>query len=249
MAGKHLALMDYLSRNPVAPPQTDDEYDKEYVINSILPHCTFISSYGCLSNHINQSECRTEESERKANTKPWKNDTRQQTALDWFHSDTYTRSDPNELNKDKCINITMDAGRIDIEASNPSAEITELVSRWREPGTYRMTAGRWKRYLEPKFLRNERKVIIERLQQLTNNWSKEDLRQKSGTQHRGGFQPPSGNPEQWTVDPFWKMNRPTPVQSSQNYRPGPSSVSTSRNHEMPVPMKEGEINSETDQDP
>ena len=33
IAGKHLALTDYLSRNPSALPQTDDAYDEEYVIN------------------------------------------------------------------------------------------------------------------------------------------------------------------------------------------------------------------------
>ena len=29
IAGKHLALTDYLSRNPTAPPQADDAYDEE----------------------------------------------------------------------------------------------------------------------------------------------------------------------------------------------------------------------------
>ena len=100
--------------------------------------------------------------------------------------------------------------------------------------------GRWKRYHEPKFLRNERKVIEERLQ-LTNNWPQEDLRQKIGPQNRGGFQPQTGHSEQWTVDPFWGMDRPTPVQQQQSDRPGPSSA--------PITMEEGEIDSETDQDP
>ena len=43
IAGKHLALTDYLSRNPVLLPQADDTYDEEYVINNILPHYSFIS--------------------------------------------------------------------------------------------------------------------------------------------------------------------------------------------------------------
>ena len=55
----------------------------------------------------------------------------------------------------------MDAKTIDnIEASNLSAEVTDLITRWREivePRIYRMTGGRWKRYHEPK----ERKVIEE----------------------------------------------------------------------------------------
>ena len=38
IAGEHLALTDYLSRNPSMPPPTDEAYDEEYVINSIMPH-------------------------------------------------------------------------------------------------------------------------------------------------------------------------------------------------------------------
>ena len=44
IAGKHLALTDYLSRNPTTSPQQDDAYDEEYVINNILPHYKFISN-------------------------------------------------------------------------------------------------------------------------------------------------------------------------------------------------------------
>ena len=57
----------------------------------------------------------------------------------------------------------MDAKTIEnIEAKYKRAEITELTTRWKEivkPGIYRMTGGRWKRYHEPKFLRNVKKVI------------------------------------------------------------------------------------------
>ena len=104
-----------------------------------------------------------------------------------------------------------------------------------------MTGGRWKRYHEPKFLGNERKVIEERLQQLTSNQQPKDLRQIIGPQHKGGYQPQTGHSEQWTVDPFWEMDRPTPVQQHQPDKPGPSSAL--------IPMEEGEIDSETDQDP
>ena len=69
IAGKHLALTDYLSRNPTAPPQTDDAYDEEYVINNILSHYKFISKYGCLSNQSDQSEGGTDETEHKTNNK------------------------------------------------------------------------------------------------------------------------------------------------------------------------------------
>ena len=73
----------------------------------------------------------------------------------------------SNLNNSK---IKMDAKTIDsIEANNPSQETTELIQRWRDvvkPGIYRMTGGKWKKYHEPKFLRTERKVTEERLQQL-----------------------------------------------------------------------------------
>ena len=173
IAGKHLALTDYLSRNPVSPPQTDDAYDEAYVINNILPHYSFISKYGCLSNQMNQSERSTEKSERKTNNRPQKNDARKQTAIDCLYSDIHTRSNSNNLNSVRQTTVTMDAKTIEIiKATYKSAKITELTTRWKEiikPGKYRVTGGRWKHSHEPKFLRKERKVIEERLQQLINN--------------------------------------------------------------------------------
>ena len=243
IAGKHLALTDCLSRNPVLPPQADDTYDEEYVINKIIPHYSFISKYGCLSNHTSQPENGAEKSERKSNNEPFTNDTRKQTAIDCLYSDVHTRSNPNKSNNSKHTTLTMDARTIkNIDTIPPKK--TELTTRWKEivnPGIYRMNGGRWKRYHEPKFLRNERKVIEEGLQQLTSNRQPEDLRQIIGPQHKGGYQPQTGHSEQWTVDPFWEMNRPTPVQQHQSDKPGPSSA--------PIPMEEGEIDSETDQDP
>ena len=67
----------------------------------------------------------------------------------------------------------------------------------------------------------------------------------------GVFQPPTGHTEQWTVDPFWEMDRPTPVQSNQIDRPGPSSAATtptSRTTTCRFTMEEGEMDSEADQD-
>ena len=67
IAGKHLALTENLRRNTTAPPQTDDAYHEEYVINNILPHYKFISKYGCLSNQSDQSEGGTDETEHNTN--------------------------------------------------------------------------------------------------------------------------------------------------------------------------------------
>ena len=109
IAGKHLALTDYLSRNPLIPPQANDTYDEEYLINIILSQYSFISKYGCLSNHWNQSESGSENNERKANNKARTNDARQQTAIDCLYSDTYTRSGSNNVNNIQHTKFTMDA--------------------------------------------------------------------------------------------------------------------------------------------
>ena len=82
-----------------------------------------------------------------------------------------------------------------------------------------------------------------------NNRDKEDLRQRIGPIKTGNFVPPTTHVEQWTVDPFWELDQPTLVQSNTQDRPGPSTSSSSRSYNPPLPMEEGEINSETDQDP
>ena len=165
IAGKHLALTDYLSRNPTAPPQTDDAYDEEYVNNNILPHYKFISKYGCLSNQFDQSEGETDKSEHKANNKLRSKKTREQTAINCLNNTASTRIKDKPPNS----NSTMDVRTIDqIAATDPSVETAELIQRWKDivkPGIYRLTGGKWKNYHESKFLRSETKVIEERLQQ------------------------------------------------------------------------------------
>ena len=245
IAGKHLGLTDFLSRNPSAPPQTDQAYDEEYVINNIIPHYQFISKHGCLSNHVNQSEHETVESERKVNNKSQPQDTQKQTAIDCLNNSTLTRLTPID------IETKMDVKTIDnLAAVDFSAETTQLSQRWKEivkQGIYQMTGGKWKKYHEPKFLRNEQKVIEERLQQIIKGREQGYLRQRIGPQDSGGFQPQTRRSEQWTVDPFWEVEGPTPVQ--QKNRPGPSSASPDQELFAPMPMQEGEIESETDQNP
>ena len=87
IAGKHFALTHDLSRNPSAPPQADDVYDEEYVINNVIPHYKFVTKYGCLSNHFNQSKHGTQqETTRKANNTPKHSKTREQIAIDCLKS-------------------------------------------------------------------------------------------------------------------------------------------------------------------
>ena len=53
-----------------------------------------------------------------------------------------------------------------------------------------------------------------------------------------------------TVDPSWKLDQPTPPQSSQcNNRPGPRTASTSQDRDILIPTEERAINSKTDKDP
>ena len=75
IAGKHLERTDYLSRNPSALPQADDAYDDEYVINHIIPHYKFVTKYGSISNHFDQSHS------AKLNGEPMHSQTREQTAF------------------------------------------------------------------------------------------------------------------------------------------------------------------------
>ena len=71
-----------------------------------------------------------------------------------------------------------------------------------------------------------------------------DLRQRIGPQQSGGFHPQTRRSEQWTVDPFWELDRPTPAQQQQNST-APSATNIDQQL-APVPMEEGEIDSETD---
>ena len=68
IAGKHLALSVYLSRNLSASPETDEAYDEKYVINNIFKY------------------------EHKANNKSRPQDTRKQTAIDCLNNTTFTRN-------------------------------------------------------------------------------------------------------------------------------------------------------------
>ena len=102
--------------------------------------------------------------ERKVNIKPRSRDTRKQTAIDCLNSSTLT------LNATAKTDNKMDVRTIDnLAAVDSSAETTELIQQWKEivtPGIYRMTGGKWKKYHQPKFLKNKRRVIEETLQQI-----------------------------------------------------------------------------------
>ena len=87
-----------------------------------------------------------------------------------------------------------------------------------KPDIYRQSGDRWKKCHEPKFLRNERKIIEEKLH-----------RKKSGRENQQveGFQQQTRRQEQWTVDPFWGVDRPQqPAMEEIPEQPGPSTLRT-----------------------
>ena len=143
IVGKHLALTDYLSRNPNAPPQRDEAYEEEYVINSIVPHYNFVSKVGCLSNHSVQSQSRSEtpkgtESNKQQSTEH----TREQNAINSI--DRITTSSTNRQNQTDIK--AMNAKTIDnLEKIDNSQETIDLIERWRiivKPGIYRLSNGK-----------------------------------------------------------------------------------------------------------
>ena len=69
-----------------------------------------------------------------------------------------------------------------------------------------------------------------------------------GQQQQGGYQPQRRRAEQWTLDPFWDVDQPSPAQPTQYDQPGPSTSTIRQERSTPIPM-EGEIDSETDQGP
>ena len=106
----------------------------------------------------------------------------------------------------------MDARTIDnLEIADQSSETRHLIARWRDivkPGIYRQSGGRWKKYHEPKFLQNESKINEERLQLAIQNLPRQPQ----------GFQPQERRNEQWTVDPFWEVDRLQRQQTSKPVR-------------------------------
>ena len=45
IAGKHLALTNYLSRNPISKPKSIKNYEEGYVINWVNPLLEFINNF------------------------------------------------------------------------------------------------------------------------------------------------------------------------------------------------------------
>ena len=142
-----------------------------------------MNKFGCLSNQIDQSQ------RENLRNEPKQSKTREQTAIACPNRPTNSCV-YSAFDNSKSI---MDAHTIDdLERTDPSAKTRNLKARWRDivkPGEYRMSGGRWKKYHEPRFLRNERK-IIKQLQIAIRN-----LQNKNPNQPEG-FQPQKRRNEQ-----------------------------------------------------
>ena len=91
-----------------------------------------------------------------------------------------------------------------------------------------MSGGRWKKYNEPRFLRNERKIIEEQLHIAIRS------SQINPPNQPEGFQPQERRNKQWTVDPFWETDRPQrPQASTENDNTPPTG------QQQWTPMEEG----------
>ena len=215
-----------------------------------MPHYKFISKHGCLSNQFDQSEGETGKGDYKANNKLRSKETREQTAINCLNNTALTRTKTKPSNS----NSTMDVRTIDqIAATDSSVETTELVQRWKDfvkPGIYRLTGGKWKKYLEPKLFLAKRKKSNRR--KITTNNAGPGTRRlttknRCTTQRRLS----TANEKVRTMDR-------RPLLGSRSTNTGPTtttkpSQTTSHNKYrlavQSVPMEEGEIDSETDQDP
>ena len=64
IAGKHLALTDYLGRNTISEPQRIENYHDEYVINCVIPLLQLINNYSSVARQ-RKLEASTDQNERR----------------------------------------------------------------------------------------------------------------------------------------------------------------------------------------
>ena len=127
----------------------------------MAPHYGFVSKFGCLSNHFNQSHSENKPTTlTKANKYRSTDNAREQNTIICF--DRTINSDFNF--KPTISLITMYEKTIDsLEKIDSPQETTDLIERWRnivKLWVCRLSNGKWKKYHEPKFLRSYREKNI-----------------------------------------------------------------------------------------
>ena len=180
IAGKHLALTDYLSRNPISKPEPIENYDEEYVNNCIMPLLEFINKYGSVDSR-KKLEARTDQSDQCEQTinqseqsRPNKPKLKENKATKRSSSLPHPNTvDTNKLNAIQIFQeITMDVRRLEqIKKEDTSEETLNMTTRWKElvkPGEYRTSNGAWRKYNPPRHHRAEKKRIEMTLNQRRN---------------------------------------------------------------------------------
>ena len=135
IAGKHLALTDYLSKNPTANPEPTKNYDDEYVINCVIPLLEFIKNYGSITGeNINTARTKQNEGREQKIDQSQENETnvpnsnRKETNNDSSSLPTsVTVKHVNEREKYTDRKAIMDIRRIEqIESGDPTEENINL---------------------------------------------------------------------------------------------------------------------------
>ena len=170
IAGKHLALTDYLSRHPISKPDPI-EYDEEYVINCVIPLAEFISNHGSITDEKN-TEVQTDkpttphtnsQSQTRSVIEPPLNKNKQTECSQSIAISNSVTTDKVHYLKNNYYKDKMDHKTIEtIEKEDPSEETLKLTKRWREiskPGDYRFSQGQWRKYNPPRTERSELKRI------------------------------------------------------------------------------------------
>ena len=205
IAGKHLALTDYLSRNPVMKADSEDLYDEEYVINNIVPLYWFVTKNGSINDQRTKELDETNQS-RENETKDEQLLVANGVKTNKQTNGIYTIRERNSLtplttinpvvNRKSTENANMQINSIlleELSQTDKSDETQKLIQRYREitkPGGYRRSSGKWKRYHEPKSLRPEKLLIEEKLWALIKKESGQtDFNPNDPRDFVGGFIP------------------------------------------------------------
>ena len=177
IAGKHLKLTDYLSRNPISKLEPIENYDEEYVINCVIPLLEFINIHGSITDE-KKVEAQTDEVAVSANNQSQTRSVNEiqlsehEQDKQWSLKSSKSKVRSNTADTNQTVQNRMDIKTIEsIEKDDPSEETLRLTTRWREitkPGDYRFTQGQWKKYNPSRALRAEQKRIEVELWQKRN---------------------------------------------------------------------------------
>ena len=137
IAGKHLKLTDYLSKNPISKPEPIETYDEQCVINCVIPLLEFINTHGRITDE-KKLEAQTDEVAALANSQSQsrsvnkiqlsENEQNKQWSLKF--SQSKVRS--NTADTIQIVQNRMDIKTIEcIDKDDPSEETLRLTTRWK----------------------------------------------------------------------------------------------------------------------